>query len=40
MMPSQSDQVTYLRAQLAHQKTHLEQIRAERDTHFFIQEEE
>ena len=39
VMPSQQDQVQYLRAQLAHRETQLEQIRAERDN-CFIQEEE
>ena len=39
MMPSTSDQVSYLRAQLAHREAQLEQVRAERDNHF-VQEEE
>ena len=39
MMPSMTDQVSYLRAQLAHRDAQLEQVRAERDDHF-IQEEE
>ena len=39
MMPSMTDQVTYLRAQLAHRDAQLEQVRAERDNHF-VQEEE
>ena len=39
MMPSNNDQVSYLRAQLAHREAQLEQVRAERDNHF-IQEEE
>ena len=34
MMPSTSDQVSYLRAQLAHREAQLEQVRAERDNHF------
>ena len=38
-MPSQNDQVSYFRAQLAYQEAQLEQVRAERDNHF-IQEEE
>ena len=38
-MPSPSDQVSYLRAQLAHREAQLEQVRAERDNHF-VQEEE
>ena len=38
-VPSQHDQVSYLRAQLAYREAHLEQVRAERDNHF-IQEEE
>ena len=38
-MPSQHDQVSYLRAELAHRDTQLEQVCAERDNHF-IQEEE
>ena len=39
MMPSTSDQVSYLRAQLAHREAQLEQVRTERDIHF-VQEEE
>ena len=39
MMPSMTDQVAYLRAQLAHRDAQLEQLRAERDNHF-VQEEE
>ena len=39
MMPSTSDQVSYLRAQLAHREAQLDQVRAERDNHF-VQEEE
>ena len=39
MMPSMTDQVTCLRAQLAHRDAQLEQVRAERDNHF-VQEEE
>ena len=39
MMPSMTDQVTYLRAQLAHRDAQLEQVRAGRDNHF-VQEEE
>ena len=38
MMPSTSDQVSYLRAQLAHREAQLEQVRAEQDNHF-VQEE-
>ena len=38
-MPSMTDQVSYLRAQLAHRDAQLEQVRAERDNHF-VQEEE
>ena len=38
MMPSMTDQVSYLRAQLAHRYAQLEQVRAERDNHF-VQEE-
>ena len=38
MMPSMTDQVAYLRAQLAHRDAQLEQVRAERDNHF-VQEE-
>ena len=38
-MPSPSDQVSYLRAQLAHREAQLEQIRAERDNHFIQKEE-
>ena len=39
MMPSMTDQVSYLRAQLAHRDAQLEQVRAERDNQF-VQEEE
>ena len=39
MMPSMTDQVSYLRAQLAHRDAQLEQVKAERDNHF-VQEEE
>ena len=39
MMPSTTDQVSYLCAQLAHRDAQLEQVRAERDNHF-VQEEE
>ena len=39
MMPSTTDQVSYLRAQLAHRDAQLQQVRAERDNHF-VQEEE
>ena len=39
MMPSMTDQVPYLRAQLAHRYAQLEQARAERKNHF-VQEEE
>ena len=39
-MPSQNDQVSYLRAQLAHREAQLEQVRAERDNHFIQEEEE
>ena len=39
MMPSTTDQVSYLRAQLAHRDAQLEQVCAERDNHF-VQEEE
>ena len=39
MMPSMTDQVSYLRAQLAHRDVQLEQVRAERDNHF-VQEKE
>ena len=39
MMPSMTDQLSYLRAQLAHRDAQLEQVRAERDNHF-VQEEE
>ena len=40
MMPSMTDQVSYLRAQLAHRDAQLEQVRAERDNHFVQEEEE
>ena len=33
-MPSMTDQVSYLRAQLAHRDAQLEQVRADRDNHF------
>ena len=39
MMLSMTDQVSYLRAQLAHRDAQLEQVRAERDNHV-VQEEE
>ena len=39
MMPSMTDQIAYLRAQLAHRDAQLEQVRAERDNHF-VQEKE
>ena len=39
MMPSMTDQVSYLRAQPAHRDAQLEQVRAERDNHV-VQEEE
>ena len=39
-MPSQSDQVSYFRAQQAHREAQLEQVRAERDNHFVQEEEE
>ena len=37
-MPSQNDQVSYLRAQLAHREAQLEQVHAERDNHFTQEE--
>ena len=40
MMPSATDQVSHLRAQLAHRDAQLEQVRAERDNHFVQAEEE
>ena len=40
MMPSMTDQVAYLRAQLAHRDAQLAQVRAERDNHFVQEEEE
>ena len=40
MMLSMTDQVAYLRAQLAHRDAQLEQVRAERDNHFVQEEEE
>ena len=40
MMPSMTDQVSYLRAQLAHRDAQLEQVRAERDNQFVQEEEE
>ena len=39
-MPSLDDQVSHLRAQLAHREAQLEQVRAERDNHFVQEEEE
>ena len=39
-MPSQHDQVQYLRAQLAHREAQLKQVRAEHDNHFIQKEEE
>ena len=39
MVPSMTDQFSYLRAQLAHRDAQLEQVRAERDNHF-VQDEE
>ena len=39
MMSSMTDQVSYLRAQLAHRDAQVEQVSAERDNHF-VQEEE
>ena len=39
-MPSQHDQVSYFRAQLAHREAQQEQVRAERDNHFIQEEEE
>ena len=39
-MPSKTDQVTYLRAQLAHRDAQLEQVCTERDNHFVQEEEE
>ena len=39
-MPSPDDQVSYLRAQIAHREAQLEQVRAERDNHFIQEEEE
>ena len=39
MMPSMTDQLSYLRAQLAHRDAQLEQVRAERDNHFAQEEE-
>ena len=39
-MPSPSDQVSYLRAQLARREAQLEHVRAERDNHFVQEEEE
>ena len=38
MMPSMSDQVSYLRAQLAHREAQPEQVRAEPDNHFVREE--
>ena len=40
MMPSTTDQVSYLRAQLARRDAQLEQVRAERDNHFIQEKEE
>ena len=39
-MPSPSDQVSYLRAQLARREAQLEQVRAEQANHFVQEEEE
>ena len=39
MMPSMTDQDSYLRAQLAHRDAQLEQVRAERDNQFAQEEE-
>ena len=39
MIPFMTDQVSHLRAQLAHRDAQLEQVRAEQDNHF-VQEEE
>ena len=39
MMPSTTDQISYLRAQLAHRDAQLERVRAERDNHFVQKEE-
>ena len=39
MMPSTSDQVSYLRARLAHREAQLEQVCAKRDNHFVKEEE-
>ena len=39
MMPATTDQVSHLRAQLAHRDAQLEQVRAERDNHFAQEEE-
>ena len=39
-MPSQLDQVSYFRVQLAHREAQLEQVRAECDNHFIPEEEE
>ena len=39
MVPSATDQVSYLRAQLAHRDAQLEQVHAEQDNHF-VQEEQ
>ena len=40
MMPSTTDQVPFLRAQLAHRNAQLKQTRAERDNHFVQEEKE
>ena len=40
MTPSMTDQMSYLRAQLAHRDAQLEQVRAERDNQFVQEEEE
>ena len=40
MMPSMTDQASYLRAQLAHRAAQLEQVRAEQDNQFVQEEEE
>ena len=39
MMPSMTDQVAYLRAQLAHRDAQFEQVRADRDNHFVQKKE-
>ena len=40
MMPSMTDQVSHLHAQLAHRDAQLGQVRAERDNHVVREEEE